>query len=70
MQPRQSSSITRSNVAIFSIQIGIATTYIYVGLIPPRAVLHNRTVASRPHIIIAIFRAELLTVVPIQAITY
>ena len=52
MIPQQSSSITKSNVAIFSIQIGIATISI-----PPRAVPQNRTVAARI-IIIAIFRAE------------
>ena len=67
--PRQSSWITRSNVAILSIQIGTVTSSI-----PPRAMPFNRTVASI-RIIIAIFRAEWLTVVlmlsnVVQAITY
>ena len=38
--------------------------------IPPRAVVMNRTVVARPLIIIAIFCAELLTVLKIQAIAY
>ena len=64
MIPSQSIIITRSNVAIFSIQTGITTTWI-----PPRAVRFNRTVVDRL-IVIAIFRAELLTVVKTQAVTY
>ena len=65
MHPRQASCIIRPNVAIFSIQIGTLTPYIQ-----PRAVLMNRTVAARPLVIIAIFRAQLLTVLEIQTITY
>ena len=53
-----------SNVAIFSIQIGKVTIFI-----PPRAEVKNRTVAAQ-QIIIAIFRAELETVVNSQAIAY
>ena len=64
MPPRQSSSITWSIVAIFSIQIGKRTLSI-----PPRAVVTYRTVVG-PHIIIAIFRAELVTVGLPHAITY
>ena len=64
MSPRQSRPITRSNVAVFSIQMGIVTISI-----PPRAVPKKRT-ATDPRVIIAIFRAELSTVVIIQAITY
>ena len=62
--PHQSFIIARSNVAIFSIQIRTVTISI-----PPRAVVVNRTVVVC-HFIIAIFCAELVTVVPIQAITY
>ena len=65
MHPRQSNCITRPNVAIFSIQIGMLTPNI-----PPRAVLTNRTAVARPLVIIAIFRAQLLTVLEIQTITY
>ena len=38
-------------------------------LMPPRAVVKNRTVVAKL-IIIAIFRGELLTIELIQAITY
>ena len=65
MHPRQASCIIMPNVAIFSIQIGMLTPYI-----PPRAVVMNRTVVARPLVIIAIFRAELLTVLEIQIIAY
>ena len=69
VNPRQSRWITRSNVAILSIQIGTVTISI-----PPRTVPPNRTVACS-RVIIANFRGEWLTVVikwfhVVQVITY